>query len=132
VLPCPETVSTVVLCGLDPRAAVYHLTRGLGSPHEISGAAYLPPTIAAAIASLSGTRSVAAFRLEWPPPSVAFRRERLLAELASDCGSTILDFQASEGFWRAVRDGYRSLNLATGPSGVSRSRQGAMPKLVMR
>ena len=104
VLPCPETVSTVVLCGLDPGAAVDRLTRALASPHEISGAAFLPPTIAAASASLSGTRSIAALRLEGPPPSVAFRRERLLAELASDCKSTILDFEASEGFWRAVRD----------------------------
>ena len=104
VLPCPEIVSTVVLCGLDPRAAVNRLTHALASPNEISGAAYLPPTIAAASASFSGTRSVVAFRLEGPPPSVVFRRERLLAELASDCESTILDCEASGGFWRAVRD----------------------------
>jgi glycolate oxidase FAD binding subunit len=104
VLPSPETVSTVVLCGLDPRAAVHRLIRALALPHEISGAAYLPANIAVASGSLFTTRSLVAFRLEGPPPSVAFRRERLLAELASDCESTILDFEASGGFWRTVRD----------------------------
>ena len=104
VLPCPETVCTVVLCGLDPRAATDRLTAALASPHEISGAAYLPPAVPATPASLTGTRGVTALRLEGPSPSVAFRRERLLAELASDCESTILDFETSDGFWRAVRD----------------------------
>src|SRR6516165_12076639 len=90
VLPCPEAVCTVVLCGLDLRAATDRLTRALASPHEISGAAYLPPTIPATPAPLTGTRGVTALRLEGPSPSVAFRRERLLAELASDCEATVL------------------------------------------
>jgi glycolate oxidase FAD binding subunit len=104
VLPCQEAVCTVVLCGLDPRAATDRLTGALALPHEISGAAYLPPTLSATPAPLTGTRGVAAFRLEGPSPSVAFRRERLLAELASDCEATTLDFETSDGFWRAVRD----------------------------
>jgi glycolate oxidase FAD binding subunit len=104
VLPCPEAVCTVVLCGLDPRAAAHCLTRALALPHEISGAAYLPPTVPAIPAPLTGTRGVTALRIEGPSPSVAFRRERLLVELASDCESTILNFEASHRFWRAVRD----------------------------
>jgi glycolate oxidase FAD binding subunit len=104
VLPRPEAVCTVVLCGLEPSASTDRLIRALASPHEISGAAYLPPTIPATPAPLTGTRGVTALRLEGPSPSVAFRRERLLAELASDCESTILDFEASHRFWRAVRD----------------------------
>ena len=42
VLPRPEHTETVVLCGLDPAAAVRAMSRALASPHEVSGAAYLP------------------------------------------------------------------------------------------
>jgi glycolate oxidase FAD binding subunit len=104
VLPRPETVCTVVLCGLDPKAAVQRLSRALALPHEVSGAAYLPPAIDVAPTSALGSRGVAALRLEGPPPSVTFRCERLLAELASDCEATVLDREISEAFWRAIRD----------------------------
>src|SRR5690242_11526942 len=42
VLPRPETAATVLFAGLDPAAAVRLMSAALGSPHEISGAAYLP------------------------------------------------------------------------------------------
>ncbi len=42
VVPQPEACCTVLLCGLDPAAAVRTLNRALASPHEISGAAYIP------------------------------------------------------------------------------------------
>src|SRR6516162_3536052 len=41
VLPRPETVSTILLCGLDAAAAVRRLGRALASPHEVSGAVYI-------------------------------------------------------------------------------------------
>jgi glycolate oxidase FAD binding subunit len=102
VLPFAEAACTVVLSGLDPRAAVQHLKRALASSHEVSGAAYLPASLSAAL--LPGLSSSTALRLEGPPPSVAFRRERLLAELASDCEATVLEAEASMAFWRSIRD----------------------------
>ena len=42
VLPRPEAVCTVLLCGLSPAAAMRAMTAALGSPHEVSAAAYLP------------------------------------------------------------------------------------------
>src|SRR6202008_1702677 len=42
VLPRPEALSTVMLWGLDALAAVRIVSRALTSPHEVSGAAYLP------------------------------------------------------------------------------------------
>src|SRR5438309_7075672 len=51
VLPRPETACTVMLCGLDPAPAVQRLSRALASPHEVSGAAYLPAPLA--VGSLS-------------------------------------------------------------------------------
>jgi glycolate oxidase FAD binding subunit len=104
VLPRPEHTATVVLCGLDAAAAVRAMSRALGSPHEVSGAAYLPAGATAALTSLVDLPGIVALRLEGPSPSVAFRRERLLAELAADCDATVLEDDASTTFWRAIRD----------------------------
>ncbi|MFZ3235078.1 MAG: glycolate oxidase subunit GlcE [Stellaceae bacterium] len=100
VLPRPEHVVTVALCGLDPAAAVRAMSRALASPHDLSAAAYLP----AGSVPVPAAVSVTALRLEGPAPSVAFRRERLLAESAGDCESTVLEDAASSTFWAAVRD----------------------------
>ncbi len=104
VLPRPETACTVMLYGLDPATGVQRLTRALASPHEVSGAAYLPASLAATPISSLGPYSMAALRLEGPPLSVAFRRERLLAELASDCEAVVLKPESSAEFWRSIRD----------------------------
>jgi len=104
VLPQPETGCTVLLCGLEPGAAVQRLNRALGSAHEVSGAAYLPEASAAALSVLSGMRDVVALRIEGPHPSVEFRRGGLLTELGSDCESASLNEDASTAFWRAIRD----------------------------
>jgi glycolate oxidase FAD binding subunit len=104
VLPRPETACTVMLYGLDPATGVQRLTRALASPHEVSGAAYLPASLAASPISSLGLYPMAALRLEGPPLSVAFRRERLLAELASDCEAAVLEAESSAEFWRAIRD----------------------------
>jgi glycolate oxidase FAD binding subunit len=104
VLPQPEALSTVMLWGLDALAGVRILSRALASPHEISGAVYIPALTTAGLMSLSGSTAIAALRLEGPDPSVIFRRERLLAELGSDCEASSLDAEASIAFWRAIRD----------------------------
>jgi len=104
LMPRPERSATVVLCGLDPTAAARLMKRALNSPHEVSAAAYLPPSAIGALASLSEAAGIAALRLEGPPPSVAFRRESLLAELGADSDSTMLEDKASAAFWRSIRD----------------------------
>src|SRR5436309_8883821 len=50
VLPRSETVATVFFAGLDPAAATLLMAAALGSPHEVSGAAYLPPGLALPLA----------------------------------------------------------------------------------
>src|SRR5690606_11774049 len=42
VLPMPETAATLVLPALGPAAAVPALAAALGSPFEVTGAAWLP------------------------------------------------------------------------------------------
>jgi glycolate oxidase FAD binding subunit len=104
VLPQPEAACTVALCGLYAAAAVRCLNHALASPHEVSGAVYLPASSTAALTPFTGVSGVVALRLEGPSPSVSFRRDRLLAELGSDCESTLLDNEASAAFWRSIRD----------------------------
>ena len=101
VLPRPEHVATVVLCGLDPAPATRAMRNALGSAHDVSAAAYLPAGSVPAPMAMVG---IAALRLEGPEPSVAYRRDRLLAELGTDCERAVLDGAASVAFWRAVRD----------------------------
>jgi glycolate dehydrogenase FAD-binding subunit len=104
VLPQPEAACTVALCGLDAATGVRCLNHALASPHEVSGAVYLPASSTAALTPFTGVSGVVALRLEGPSPSVSFRRDRLLAELGSSCESTLLDNEASAAFWRSIRD----------------------------
>ena len=104
VLPQPEATCTVMLCGLDPAVAVQRLNRALASPHDISGAVYIPASSSAALTSLSGVSGVAALRLEGPAPSVNTRCQQLLTDLASDCEATSLEQESSAAFWRVMRD----------------------------
>jgi glycolate oxidase FAD binding subunit len=110
VLPRPESACTVLLVGLDGAVAMRAMQRALASPHEVSGAAYLPG--AAASPAAAGTADIAAFRLEGPAPSVAFRRERLLAELAAGRDAAVLENDASADFWHAVGDAATLAGLA--------------------
>ena len=102
VLPAPESVGTIVLPGLDARSAVVALSAALGSPYGVSGAAWLPAESAALLPNPIG-HSVALIRIEDFATSVAYRTEKLRAELAV-AGAEILDGTASRTLWHAVRD----------------------------
>jgi glycolate oxidase FAD binding subunit len=100
VLPRPETVATVLFRGVAPEPAVRLMGAALGSPHEVSGAAYLP----------SGTAGLGegrvALRLEGPAPSVAARRASLRPEqrarIEGSGTAELLDEADSAALWRAV------------------------------
>ncbi len=98
VLPCPEMVATVLFAGVDPAAATRLMAAALGSPHEVSGAAYLPSGTAMPLALPQRTGTVA-LRVEGPAPSVAFRRDALLKE--HDAAEFLGDAE-SIALWRAV------------------------------
>jgi glycolate dehydrogenase FAD-binding subunit len=80
VLPRPETAATVVIAGVAPEDAARLMAAALGSPHEVSGAAYIPAATPH-VAPLPAGTGIVALRVEGPAPSVAFRRDALLAEL---------------------------------------------------
>ena len=101
VLPQPETVGTVLFAGLGPEAAGRLMAAALGSPHEVSGAAYLPPGTTMPLA-LSVRPGTVALRIEGPAPSVAFRRDALLREHRESGAASTLDASESMAFWRAI------------------------------
>jgi glycolate oxidase FAD binding subunit len=76
------------------------MSAALGSPHEVSGAAYLPDGMARRPALPAG--GVVAIRVEGPEPSVAYRRERLLAELAGGGDAAVLGDTDTAALWRDI------------------------------
>jgi glycolate dehydrogenase FAD-binding subunit len=96
VLPRPETEASVMLGGIAPAAAPRVMAAALGSPHEVSGAAYLPAGCGAGVAPGS-----VVLRVEGPAPSVAFRREALREALAAGV-CDILEPEGSAALWRAI------------------------------
>ncbi len=99
VLPRPETRRTVLLLGLDDAAAIRALCMALGSPHEVSGAAHLPASVAARAGIGASGYSATLLRLEGPEPSVAYRCEALRREL---CADGELAAPETERLWREI------------------------------
>jgi len=110
VLPRPEKTRTVMIFGQDESQALTVMTQALNSPHEVSGAAYLPAVLAAgstvsyvADAGASG-HSVTALRLEGPGPSVTFRCDALRRSMTEFGAHEELHGRNSALLWREIRD----------------------------
>ena len=107
VLPRPECTATLVIAGLDDETAVAALCEAMGTPWDLSGAAHLPENVAAEspdAAFAAGGKAATLFRLEGIEPSVAYRAEKLKPLFARLGPIAILESEASEALWRAVRD----------------------------
>jgi glycolate oxidase FAD binding subunit len=107
VLPRPEKTRTVLVRGLDDVRAIAAMTASLNSPHEVSGAAHLPPAQArrSAVSHVAGAGgAVTALRVEGPGPSVVHRCAALRRELAEYGSSEELHSENSARFWRELRD----------------------------
>jgi glycolate oxidase FAD binding subunit len=108
VVPAPEKVHTLLLVGLDDEAAIAALCAAMGSPHEVSGAAHLPASLAARsgvdlVAQQGG--AVTALRVEGVAPSVAARLNALRAEFAAVAPAMEeLHTMRSRQFWDELRD----------------------------
>ncbi|MAU51010.1 MAG: glycolate oxidase subunit GlcE [Roseovarius sp.] len=92
VLPAPQAAATLVLHGLDDAQAIAALSRALGSPFEVTGAAHLPGR-------------VTLLRIEGFSDSVAYRAGRLAA-LLSPFGAVTADDdpESVAATWRDIRD----------------------------
>jgi len=96
VLPRPETAATLVIRVADAAAGVRVLSAGLGSPYGVSGAAVVPD---------GPDGPVALLRIEDFRSFVAYRVERLRADLAAFGDSRIADAEETAALWAAIRDG---------------------------
>jgi glycolate oxidase FAD binding subunit len=97
LLPRPETEATIVLRRHDDGRAVEAMSRALGSPYGVSGAA----TIHAGMGR-DFPRTV--LRLEGFAESVGYRIERLQTLLAEFDPRHVLQPEDSRRLWRSVRD----------------------------
>lgn len=117
VLPAPETERTVLLFGLKPAAALAAMTAALKSPHDISGAAFLPGAVAdrtRAGHETEGGVSVTALRLEGFGPSVDARTEALHDLLQADAPVREIEGGESRAVWADIRD-VAPFHPVTGP-----------------
>jgi glycolate oxidase FAD binding subunit len=101
LLPRPETAATVLVFGVPAEHAVEAMAAALGSPHEVSGAAYLPPGTPR-LSSLPSGFGTVALRIEGPAPSVAYRRDALLHDFADAGQTTELGDAKTQALWRDI------------------------------
>lgn len=107
VLPVADKTRTVLVFGCDAAQGTAAMTQALQSPHEVSGAAWLPQALAAIsnVGYVKGAgASVAAIRVEGPGPSVEHRCAELRKQLAAFGETEELHGHNSGAFWREVRD----------------------------
>jgi glycolate oxidase FAD binding subunit len=109
VMPRPESERTLVLRGLDDRAANRAMTAALGSPFDVSGAAHVPKTAFPAEGSALGglgiqRQAVTLLRLEGISASVAHRGAALGKLLAPFGVAEMIDDAASSAIWNSIRD----------------------------
>ena len=108
VMPKAEAQQTLILRALDPVTAVRAMSRALGSPFNVSGAAYMPVSLMSAEVSLGafrpGRESVMLLRLEGIAASVAHRANSLRALMKEFGEADVAEGDISDGIWGAIRD----------------------------
>ena len=110
VLPRPETVATLLFTKVEPVAAGHLMGAALGSPHEVSGAAYLPAGVAMPFSLTDG--GTVGLRLEGPAPSVEFRCDSLTHEHRTKGAVEIVTGSEANVFWRAIGEAAPLAGLA--------------------
>lgn len=101
VLPAPEYTLTLVVPGLDQKAALEAMSAAACSAQEVSGIAYLPLETARLANNSTARSSITALRLEGIEASVKSRLAALQALLGD---GDKLEGAVSLGLWRDIRD----------------------------
>jgi glycolate oxidase FAD binding subunit len=109
VMPRPESERTLVLLNLDHAAANQAMTAALGSPFDVSGAAYVPKSALrdtiGALGSLGAPRSALTLvRLEGITASAVHRAASLAKLLSTFATAETIDDERSAAVWECVRD----------------------------
>jgi glycolate oxidase FAD binding subunit len=107
VLPAPERTRTALLIGAAPDKAVRAMATAMQGPHDVSGAAWLPASLAVAsgVDLVAGQKgSIGALRVEGPGPSAEYRCNALREMLAEFGETEELHSTKSMALWREIRD----------------------------
>lgn len=101
LLPRPQACATLVVHGLGDAAAVSAMCAAMASPHDVSGAAHLPP--------LANQEAKTCLRVEGFEKSVASRIEKLKSKLSEFCPNqtnieTLNDTKKNKDLWQDIRD----------------------------
>jgi glycolate oxidase FAD binding subunit len=98
VLPKPESAGTLALFGLDDARAIEAMSRALGSPFEVSGAAHLSAGIG------GGEKSRTLLRIENFASSVDYRLREIQKLLAPFGDGLRLIEEEADALWCDIRD----------------------------
>jgi len=107
VLPAPAGQASIVVLGLSNEQAIAAMAQAMKSDCEVTGAAHLPLDIAkkSKISEIKDLKKPATiFRLEGVGPSVTYRRDRLIAILATFGKCEVLKAAISRNLWREICD----------------------------
>lgn len=102
VLPAAELSRTLVLAGLEGRHAVQAMADAMGSPAEVSGAAWVPSDLG--LPGIPPRTPSVALRLEGVAVSVAARLSHLTTLLGGRAATAVLEPAESAAFWARLRD----------------------------
>ena len=103
-LPRAETEETLLVLGLDDRAALGAMAAAMGSSCDVSGAAHLPSNVALRAPGHAHRNSLTAFRLEGFAPSVTHRKIALEQLMTRFGERDLLAESESRLFWQCLRD----------------------------
>lgn len=105
VLPKPQAAATIAISGLNDAEAASAMAAAMALPVEISGAAHLPSTVAAAFYSgRFGYEPTTVLRLEGLSESVAVRSRKLADAMMAFGDVRTLDADPTAALWRDIRD----------------------------
>jgi glycolate oxidase FAD binding subunit len=105
VLPAAETEATLLIENLDDERAVVAMIRAQSSALDITGAAFLPTSVAGQTGyAETGNESLTCLRLEGIGASVDHRCGQLKALLAEFGNSRIIEDKPSEILWSVIGD----------------------------
>ena len=104
VLPKAEIEATVIVSGLDDGRAAEAMSAAMGSANDASGAAHIPDHVASFFPALPNAEAATLLRLEGFAPSVRQRKEALAALMKPFGAVAVLEAEASQKLWRAVRE----------------------------
>ena len=105
VLPKPQAAATIAISGLNDAEAAAAMAAAMALPVEVSGAAHLPATVAAAFAAGGfGYEPATVLRLEGLSESVSVRSRKLAGAMAARGEVRTLDADVTAALWSDIRD----------------------------